>query len=446
MISLDTANCIKGKLNTVLNEMAENPSLFVVHPGTDFIRNTPLNFKNTMTALLSMGGQSLGKELYNFMKQDGKTVSVSAFVQQRAKLLPEALNFAFHEFNAQTMDDFDKQRYRGYKLYAVDGSDIVFATNPLSEAYMKTQEYNMYHMNALYDLLNHTYRDLIIEPNPAYSEPRACWQMAERSLCNDKCIITADRGYGGANLFEHLNRISGVEYLIRVKNNLFKEFRHLPVCEFDTTITFELRGTQTNADKEFFATGEAKWVATESTKGKHKKKVTWDFESPYRMTIRVVRIHIGKGYRLDDYETIVTSLPKKAFPLAEIKKLYHMRWGIESSFRELKYALGLINFHARKDEFIKQEIYAHFLMYNFCERIAMNVVIVQDKLHKWTYVINHTMAVHICLDFYRHRGKEPPPIDPEAEIAKNILPVRDNRRDRRKIKTKEAVYFLYRVA
>lgn len=41
---------------------------------------------------------------------------------------------------------------------------------------------------------------------------------------------------------------------------------------------------------------------------------------------------------------------------------------------------------------------------------------------------------------------EPPPVDPEAEIAKNILPVRDNCRDRRKIKSKEAVYFLYRVA
>ena len=36
------------------------------------------------------------------------------------------------------------------------------------------------------------------------------------------------------------------------------------------------------------------------------------------------------------------------------------------------YALGLINFHARKEEFIRQEIFAHFLMYNYCERIAMN--------------------------------------------------------------------------
>ena len=334
----------------------------------------------------------------------------------------------------------------GYKLYAVDGSDVVFATNPLSEAYMKTQKYNMYHMNAMYDLLNHTYKDLIIEPKPSYSEPRSCWQMAERSLKNEKCIVICDRGYGGANLFEHLNRISGVEYLIRVKNNLFKEFYNLPYAEFDTTVTFELRGTQTNEDKEAFARKEAKWVAAESTKGKHKKKVTWDFESPFRMTIRVVRIHIGEGNDPSDYETIVTSLPKAWFGIKRIKELYHMRWGIESSFRELKYAFGLINFHARKDEFIKQEIYAHFLMYNYCERIAMAVVVKQDADNQWTYVVNHTMAVHICLDYFRWRSGAPPQVAVEDEIAKNILPVRDNRRDRRKIKTKEAVCFLYRVA
>jgi len=345
--------------------MAEDPSLFVVHAERDFIRNTPLNFTNTVTAILSMGGQALNKELYHFMKPTGRTVSVSAFVQQRDKILPEAFDDAFHEFNDQT-DFLDTQRYEGYKLYAVDGSDVVFATNPLSEAYRKTQNYNMYHMNAMYDVLNHTYKDLIIEPKPSYSEPRSCWKMAERSLRSEKCIILCDRGYGGANLFEHLNRIPGVEYLVRVKNNLFKEMYDLPYEELDTVISFELRTTQRNIDKEAFAAGNARWVAGHG-KYRVRKNTTWDFESPFRMRLRVVRIHIGDGEDPQDYETIVTSLDRFQFPLQKIKELYHLRWGIETSFRELKYALGLINFHARKDKFIKQEIYAHFLMYNYCE-------------------------------------------------------------------------------
>lgn len=56
------------------------------------------------------------------------------------------------------------------------------------------------------------------------------------------------------------------------------------------------------------------------------------------------------------------------------------------------------------------------------------------------------MAVHICLDYFRYRGTDPPLLIPEDEIKKHVLPIRDNRRDRRKIAVKLAVCFLYRVA
>lgn len=83
-------------------------------------------------------------------------------------------------------------------------------------------------------------------------------------------------------------------------------------------------------------------------------------------------------------------------------------------------------------------------MYNFCERITMHVVIVQDKSRKWSYQANYTMGIHICRDFYRYIGEKPP--DPEENIKHYILPIKPNRTDRRKVTTKPAVYFLYRVA
>jgi hypothetical protein len=92
-----------------------------------------------------------------------------------------------------------------------------------------------------------------------------------------------------------------------------------------------------------------------------------------------------------------------------------------------------------------QEIFARLIMYNFCERITMNVVVYQDKNRKWTYQVNYTMAIHICRDFYRHHSNEPPP-NVEILITKYILPVRPNRKDKRKMKPKSVVYFLYRVA
>lgn len=63
----------------------------------------------------------------------------------------------------------------------------------------------------------------------------------------------------------------------------------------------------------------------------------------------------------------------------EIKRLYAKRWRIETSFRELKYTLGLTRFHSKKPEYIMQEIWSRIALYNFCEIIATNVVINEKK-------------------------------------------------------------------
>ena len=103
-----------------------------------------------------------------------------------------------------------------------------------------------------------------------------------------------------------------------------------------------------------------------------------------------------------------------------------MRWGIETSFRELKYALGLTSFHAKKVELITLH------------------VVVQQKPTKHGYQVNFTVAIHICKKFFRDENVHPPDI--EALIQKNVLPIRENRTDPRKIKLKKAVSFNYRVA
>lgn len=144
--------------------------------------------------------------------------------------------------------------------------------------------------------------------------------------------------------------------------------------ELDTEISFELRTSQTNQDKKMYACGKAKYISGKSKYGKSKKSTTWNYESPFQMKLRIVRFKITE----DTYETIVTSLNRFEFPLKEIKNLYHMRWGIETSFRELKYAIGIINFHAKKESAILQEIYARMIMYNFCMRITVQVVVEQD--------------------------------------------------------------------
>lgn len=128
----------------------------------------------------------------------------------------------------------------------------------------------------------------------------------------------------------------------------------------------------------------------------------------------------------------------------DIRKLYAMRWEIETSFIELKYAVGLTSFHSKKIEYIIQEIWARLLLYNFCEVITANVEI-EKCTQNHVYQINYTFAIHICRYFISKMAEKSPP-DVEALISKEILPVRPERHDPRKVDHKKAVSFLYRVA
>lgn len=135
----------------------------------------------------------------------------------------------------------------------------------------------------------------------------------------------------------------------------------------------------------------------------------------YPINFRVVRFAISEN----NYEVIITNLPEDKFPSKRIKEIYHMRWGIETSFRELKYAIGLTSFHSKKTAYIIQEIFARLTMYNFCEIITTHVII-QQKNRKYSYQVNFTIAISIYLHFFKCRNAVPSP-NVETLIQKNIL-------------------------
>ncbi|MEE5883669.1 transposase, partial [Streptococcus pneumoniae] len=93
----------------------------------------------------------------------------------------------------------------------------------------------------------------------------------------------------------------------------------------------------------------------------------------YELPFRMVRLEVEEG----KYETLVTNTD---YSVQELKNLYASRWGIETSFRDLKYSIGLVNFHAKKKGGILQEIFARFTNFNFCRWVTSQVAI--DSSHK----------------------------------------------------------------
>nr|WP_248616362.1 transposase [Lactobacillus amylovorus] len=47
------------------------------------------------------------------------------------------------------------------------------------------------------------------------------------------------------------------------------------------------------------------------------------------------------------HKNILERLDRKNYPLKRNKELYHLRWGIETSFKKLKYSLGGVQFHSK---------------------------------------------------------------------------------------------------
>ena len=234
----------------LIRNMEKNSSDFVADPKRDFVRKSELPFSKTMRFILGMGSQTLGKELMDFYGFDPKMVSVSAIVQRRSKILPAAFQYLFHTFNKSFSQNCF---FHGYRLYAVDGSDIHIPTIPDDHstnfsANADSKGYNLIHLNTLYDLMNRRYMDAVIQDRRKENECSALISMLE-NIGHDT-IIVADRGYETYNNIAHLEA-RGIKYVIRVRSNhgIADRFNLNIDTETDFTTDILLTRRQTNEVK-----------------------------------------------------------------------------------------------------------------------------------------------------------------------------------------------------
>ena len=424
-----------------IKNVANEPHNYCTNPDTDFTRNRKLSMEKMLQGIIGMESKSLTNELLDLFQASAETPTTSAFIQQRNKINPKAFETIFKNFSKNLMNVF----HNDMPIFAVDGSDIQIPTNPAdTDSYIAGTNghkgYNLLHINALYDLNKHIYSDVIIQKARERNEHKAFQALVDYSDIKQALVI-ADRGYESFNSMAHIQE-KGWFFLIRVKDSSgIKQGLELPETEcFDVDISLKLTRKKTNEVKELLK-DKNHYRMVSSTQPfdylplKNKKTEPTQF---YELNFRIVRFPISE----DTYETVVTNLDKAKYPSAELKKLYASRWGIETSFRDLKYTIGLLNFHTKKVMCILQEIYAHMIMYNFAEMITSHVVI-EKKQRKHTYKANFSVAAHICRLFYRGRTTSP---DLEAIIAKNLIPIRPDRHRERNVKAKIFQGFLYRVA
>lgn len=425
---------LKRKLLDTICQIREDLSKYTVDPKRDFTRNRKLPFETLCRTILSMSGQSLNVELQRQFHYDPTAATTSAFVQQRGKLLPAVFEELLHRFTYQNRSI---RSWNGYTLLAVDGSHVQIPSNIHDKAthFNSTKGgrgYNLLHLNTLYDLESQLYLDAIIQSGREEHESRALVELVDRSELKEPVILIADRGYEAYHNMAHIEQ-KGWKYLIRVKDKqgILSGLRLPNTPEFDMVFSYSLSKRLTNRIRR--EPQKYRWIPSKV----HFDYITDESDVLYPLSFCVVRFAVKEGL----YETVITNLPADRFPPSLLRELYHKRWGIETSFRDLKYTLALMHFHAKKRTFIEQELFARMTLYNFASLLRVHAIFVQPK-GKYFYRINAAFAAHIAREFLLGFV---PATKMESLIVKFLLPVRPGQQKPRNMRVKCPASFQYRM-
>lgn len=437
---MKNSDAIKALLLAAVNEIAADPRKYAVNPGKDFTRNRKMGFHDTLMMLLTMEADCTKEEIYRYFGRTTDAPSKTAFYKQRRKLNMEALANLLYTFNGM----LSKKLYNGkYQFIACDGSAIDIFRNPddpdtfFEPNGKSTRGFNQVHINAFYSILDRRFTNLVIQPGRKRNEYAAFCEMVDAAGSDGPpTVYFADMGYASYNNFAHVIE-NGQYFLIRCNDKRLKGILGQPVKglkEMDCRVDRILTRTQSKKKRS---------RPDLSDQYRHIcQAVPMDYldesRNEYDIPLRMVRFEINPGC----FENIITNLPELEFDFGDFKDLYHMRWGEENSFRDLKYPLCLKALHSKKYEYIVQEIWARAILHNFSSAIISGVGI-EKRETKYEYQVNFAEAFKICRDFLRIRACRTK-MDVEGLIAQNIEPIRPERTFARQHRFKLPISFCYR--
>ena len=415
---------IRTALNRAISETAQLKQLFSKDPHTNFTRERKLPFSTLLKLILSLSSHSMPVEINDFFSSSDSLPSTPAVFQRRMNLLPDAFLYLFHSF----MESVPLPAANGLRMIAVDSSTTPLPRNcddPYASIQAKpgASDYNAAVINAFFDINNHVYTDFVVESFADRSDMRALFAMTDRLHDPSSVLIVGDRYYGVMNVIANMLH-RNIHFLFRCKDissNGFAASLGLPDASFDLQIT----KTLTKSKKKAFRNDPNYYID-------HANSIDLlDTDHPFlRISFRLVRFRIPNS---DRFELIATDLPADSYSAAAIADIYHARWGIETSFRSLKFDLSLLHFHSGKMQFILQEFFASFIIYNFASLISScvpeHITTPRKKPVASRCHVNFALAVSVAICFLLVRIS---PHDVLSRLRSSMIPFRPGRPNTRK--------------
>ena len=369
---------------------------------TYFTRNPVMGFKELILFSINLVKKSLQLELDDFFKViEGGDDSIrkQSYSEARLKILPEAFSVLFYHVVKWFYNDDSHKKYRGYRLSAIDGSNLEINNSELLRNEFGTQGNHLSKVaralaSGIYDIENDkmiaaTIRNCKVGEREIAIE--LIDKMKEMGLKND--LILFDRGYPSKDFISFIEQ-KKIKYLMRVS------------LSFKSLVNVE---------------GEDQIVELKINKE--------------TLKVRVLKFPLESGVT----EILITNIFDETFSISDFKQLYFKRWGIEVKYNEIKNRLEIENFTGETPISIKQDFYATIYLSNMVALAKMDAnAIINEKNKgknlKYEYKVNtniligklkNSLVSMLLEKSSRKRSKLLKKI--MEQISRNIIPIRPGR-------------------
>lgn len=309
------------------------------HGKNSFTRERKLGFPVVFSTILKSVSKSLGIEC-ELLEPNASVIppSKQAFSKARYKIAHTGFKELLDSSLAIHYEDPTFGTWRGYRVIAADGSSARLPELGNIESHFPKFKCNkaskrqpiMARVSLFVDLCTSVILSARIEGWNVGEQRMAEEQLPEvvsklSALKQEKLLFIYDRGYPSLKFIEQHNKL-GANFVFRLQRGMYKHlWKRVDSGETDFDDVILNKKTQVS----------------------------------YKL--RVIAIQLKNG----ETEVLITSLfDRNNFELADIGKIYFLRWHIEECYKRLKVTAGLENFSGINLEAVLQEFWAHLLMCN----------------------------------------------------------------------------------
>lgn len=287
-------------------------------------------FDAFIVLLLKSSKKSIQVELNNFLVEQtdmSETYSKQAFSKRRQLIRPEAIKELYQGITDTFYREANYKTLQGYTVVAIDGSRINLPDSADIEKHFGNQKtgnapQNQALSSCAFDVLNGLYLDAVISPCKSNERDLAEGHIdyINQRYGFEKTLYLFDRGYPSSKLLKKLTDC-GSKYLFRCDQTFIKGIKD---ASDDCSVTHKFA----SASEE--------------------------------ITFRMVRLNLSD----ETEEILITNLSEDCFAKEDLGNLYHLRWGIETSYDHAKNDICIENFSGLTAIAIQQDYYASMYLFN----------------------------------------------------------------------------------